>query len=237
MTDDVADVPREQHDAEIAAHTSPRRATLELVIVGLGALAVSLAQSVLVPVLAILPARLHTSAGNVSWLLTSTLLVAAVSVPIMGRLGDMFGKRLMLLVALGALTLGSLITAMTDNIGLLILGRAIQGVSAAAIPLGISLLAALMPRERVGSSIALISAMLGVGGSLGLPLAGFVAEHADFHALFWITAAAGLIVGRRAGDLREGIALAAKALDSGAALGALDILRRETCTSETSAVG
>jgi predicted MFS family arabinose efflux permease len=190
--DNEIDTSRPAHDAEIAAHTSPRRATLELVVVGLGALAVSLAQSVLVPVLGILPARLNTSAGNVSWLLTSTLLVAAVSVPIMGRLGDMFGKRLMLLVALGALTLGSLITALTDNIGLLILGRAIQGVSAAAIPLGISLLAALMPRERVGSSIALISAMLGVGGSLGLPLAGFVAEHADFHTLFWITAAAGL---------------------------------------------
>jgi MFS family permease len=88
---------------------------------------------------------------------------------------------------------GSLVTALTDDIGWLIVGRAVQGVSAAAIPLGISLLAALMPRERVGSSIALISAMLGVGGALGLPLAGFVAEHADFHALFWITACAGLV--------------------------------------------
>lgn len=187
------DVPRTELDAEIASHTSPRRATLELVVVGLGALVVSLAQSVLIPVLGILPAKLHTSAGNVSWLLTSTLLVAAVSVPIMGRLGDMFGKRLMLLVAVGALTFGSLITAVTSNVAWLIVGRAIQGASAAAIPLGISLLAALMPRERVGASIALISAMLGVGGSLGLPLAGFVAEHADFHSLFWITAVAGLV--------------------------------------------
>ncbi len=194
MTDhEEIDVLRTDLDAEIAAHTSPRRATLELVVVGLGALVVSLAQSVLVPVLSILPAKLNTSAGNVSWLLTSTLLVAAVSVPIMGRLGDMYGKRLMLLVAVGALTVGSLITALTDDIAWLIVGRAIQGASAAAIPLGISLLAALMPRERVASSIALISAMLGVGGSLGLPLAGFVAEHADFHALFWITTAAGLV--------------------------------------------
>jgi predicted MFS family arabinose efflux permease len=187
------ELPRAEHDAEIAAHTSPRRATLELFVVGLGALVVSLAQSVLIPVLSILPAQLDTSAGNVSWLLTSTLLVAAVSVPIMGRLGDMYGKRLMLLVAIGALTVGSLITALSDDIAWLIVGRAIQGVSAAAIPLGISLLAALMPRERVGSSIALISAMLGVGGSLGLPLAGFVAEHADFHSLFWITTVAGLM--------------------------------------------
>ena len=179
--------------SDTAASTSSRRATLELLVVGLGALVVALAQSVLIPVLSILPADLDTSASNVSWLLTSTLLVAAVSVPIMGRLGDMYGKRRMLLVAIGALVVGSLMTSFTDNIGLLIAGRAIQGASSAAIPLGISLLATVMPRERVGSSIALISAMLGVGGSLGLPLAGFVAEHADFHVLFWITGLAGVI--------------------------------------------
>ncbi|SFC50509.1 Major Facilitator Superfamily protein [Nocardioides terrae] len=180
-------------DAEIASHTSTARARLELFVVGLGALVVSLAQSLLIPVLGELPGDLHTSASTVSWLLTSTLLVGAVSVPIMGRLGDMFGKRLLLLVAVGSLVAGSLLTAVTSNVALLIAGRAIQGVSAAAIPLGISLLAGLLPRERVGSAVALISAMLGVGGALGLPLAGFVAEHADFHALFWITAGVGVV--------------------------------------------
>jgi MFS family permease len=105
----------------------------------------------------------------------------------------MFGKRRMLLVAIGALALGSLVTALSDNIAVLIVGRAMQGVSAAAIPLGISLLSTAMPREKVGSSIALVSAMLGIGGALGLPLAGFVAEHADFHLLFWINAAMGAV--------------------------------------------
>ena len=179
--------------SEIREQTTPARATLELVVVGLGAMVVSMAQSMLIPVLGTLPAELDTSASNVSWLLTSTLLVAAVSVPIMGRLGDMYGKRLMLLVAMGALVAGSLLTAVTDNVPLLITGRAIQGASAAAIPLGISLLISIMPRERVGSSIALISAMLGVGGALGLPFSGFVAEHADFHVLFWVNTAVGII--------------------------------------------
>ena len=188
-----APAPLAPSDQDVVAHPSSRRGTLELLVVGLGALVVALSQSLLIPVLSTLPARLNTSAGNVSWLLTSTLLVAAVSVPIMGRLGDMFGKRRMLLVAIGALTVGSLLTAVTDNIALLIIGRGIQGAAGAAIPLGISLLATLMPRERVASSIALVSAMLGVGGALGLPLAGFIGEHADFHVLFWITATAGLV--------------------------------------------
>jgi MFS family permease len=178
-------------EQEIGSHTSAARARLELFVVGVGALMVSLSQSLLVPILPILPAQLHTSVDNVEWLLTSTLLVGAIAVPVFGRLGDMFGKRLMLLVALGALTVGSLIDAITDTIGPQIVGRAIQGASLAAIPLGISLLSSLLPRERVPSAIALISAMLGVGGSLGLPLAGVVAEHSNFHVLFWITAAAG----------------------------------------------
>jgi MFS family permease len=186
----VADTKRAAPATEA---TSPARARLELLIVGLGALMVSLSQSVLVPVLPILPERLHTSAGNVEWLLTATLLVGAVAVPVFGRLGDMYGKRRMLLVALAALTVGSLLDAVTDNLEVLIIGRAIQGASLAGIPLGISLLASLLPRARVPAAIALISAMLGVGGSLGLPLAGLVAEHADYHVLFWITTVAGLV--------------------------------------------
>lgn len=190
MTDEVVTTARTPSPAP---RVSAARARLELLVVGLGTLVVSLTQSLLVPVLSVLPGDLHTSAANVEWLLTATLLVGAVAVPFFGRLGDMFGKRLMLLVTLAAVIVGSVLDALTDNVGLLIAGRAIQGLSLAAIPLGISLLSSLLPRERVGSAIAVISSMLGVGGALGLPLAGLVAEHADFHLLFWITAAAGAV--------------------------------------------
>ena len=162
MTDDLTTTTSEADavaaEQEIRSHTSPGRARVEIAVVAIGALAVSLSQSLLVPVLSVLPARLHTSSSNVEWLLTSTLLVGAVAVPLFGRLGDMVGKRLMLLVSLGALTLGSLLTAVTSNVDLLIVGRAIQGASLAAIPLGISLLTSLLPRKRAGSAVALISA-------------------------------------------------------------------------------
>jgi MFS family permease len=189
----AAHPPTGATDAEIAAHTSPSRARLELMVVGFAALAVSLTQAMLIPVLSTLPATLDTSVGNVEWLLTSTLLVGAVAVPLFGRLGDMFGKRRMMLVAIAALVIGSLITCFTSNLELLIVGRAIQGASMATIPLGISLLSTTLPRERVGSAIAVISAMLGVGGALALPFASLIAEHADFHALFWVTAVGGVI--------------------------------------------
>ncbi len=107
-----------------------------------------------IPVLATLPATLNTSVTNVEWLLTSTLLVSAVAVPVFGRLGDMFGKRRMMLVAIAALVVGSLVTCFTSDVTVLIVGRAIQGASMATIPLGISLLSSTLPRERVGSAIA-----------------------------------------------------------------------------------
>lgn len=164
-----------------------------LFFVGTAALVVSLSQTILIPVLGILPEKLDTSVANVQWLLTSTLLVAAVAVPFMGRLGDMFGKRRLLLIAVGALVAGSVLTAVTSNIALLIIGRGIQGLSAAAIPLGISLLSSLIPRERAGAAIATVSAMLGVGGALGLPLAAVVAQNYDFHVLFWVSAGLGAL--------------------------------------------
>ncbi|MDQ8045842.1 MAG: MFS transporter, partial [Patulibacter sp.] len=124
--------------------------------------------------------------GQAQWLLTATLLVAAVSVPVAGRLADMFGRRLVLLISLAALAVGSALSALTSTFELMLVGRAIAGLSAAAIPLGISLLATILPPERRAGGTALISAMLGVGGALGLPLAGLIGDSADYHVLYWI---------------------------------------------------
>ncbi|HWU22537.1 MAG TPA: MFS transporter [Nocardioides sp.] len=187
-----------EHDADIAAHTSSARARLELMLVGTACFAVSLSMSVLIPVMPLLsgPDGLipsHPSQSAVEWLLTSTLMAGAIAVPLFGRLGDMFGKRRMLVLSTALLVVGSVISGVTDNLGVMIAGRAIQGLSMPAIALGISLLAALLPRERVGGAVALISAMLGVGAALALPIGGLIGEHTDYHWLFWITAIVGAI--------------------------------------------
>lgn len=167
---------------------SSTRANLEIAAIGLGALMAALAQTLVIPVLPTLSADLHASTTQAQWLLTSTLLVGAVAVPVIGRLADMFGRRLMLVLAIGALGAGSLVDALTSNANVMIAGRALTGLSSAAIPLGISLLAAVLPDERKGSAVALISAMLGVGSALGLPLAGLIADNFDYHVLYWIGA-------------------------------------------------
>lgn len=164
-----------------------------LAVVALCGVIVAITQTLLVPVLGLIQADLGSSTAGTQWLLTSTLLAAAVAVPVFGRLGDLYGKRLMLMVAAGALALGSLICALTSDLAVMMAGRVVTGLSAAAIPLGISLIGAILPRERAGGGIALVSATLGVGGALGLPLAALVAEHADYHVLFWICAVGGAI--------------------------------------------
>ncbi|MFT4033966.1 MAG: MFS transporter [Patulibacter sp.] len=151
---------------------------------------VALTQTLLIPMMSEIQAELGSSSSGTQWLLTSTLLVAAIAVPVFGRLGDIFGKRLMLLVAIGALLLGSLICALAGgSLAVMIAGRAVTGASAAAIPLGISVIGSVLPAHRAGTGIALVSATLGVGGALGLPLAALVAQSADYDVLFWICVA------------------------------------------------
>jgi predicted MFS family arabinose efflux permease len=181
-----------EEQAELQAHTSDRRATVEIVAIAFATITASLYQSVLIPLLGVLPERLGHSASAIEWLLTSTLVVAAVATPVMGRLGDMYGKRRLLLVAVALGIIGSALCGSSSSLAVLITGRAFQGASMAALPLAISLAASLLPPSRRATGIAIISASLGLGGAIGMPLSGVVADHLDFHWLFWFTFAAGV---------------------------------------------
>ncbi|MCZ4500898.1 MAG: putative Multidrug resistance transporter, partial [Marmoricola sp.] len=105
-----------------------------------------------------------------------------------GRLGDMFGKRLMLVLSLVALLAGSLLCAVSSSLVPVVAGRALQGMAMGAIALGISIMRDELPAEKVGPAVARVSATLGVGGAIGLPVAAVIVEKANWHALFWVTA-------------------------------------------------
>lgn len=155
----------------------------------------ALMQTLVVPLLGDLPRLFDTSASNASWVVTATLLSAAVATPVAGRLGDMYGKRRMLLVSVAPLVLGSVVCALSSSVVPMIVGRGLQGMGMGVVPLGISLLRDVLPAERLGGSIALISASMGVGGALGLPFSAAVAENADWRVLFWVAAVLSLAVG------------------------------------------
>lgn len=162
-------------------------------VLAFAGITVAVMQTLLVPVIKDLPALLHTDPSNATWVMTATLLAGAVATPIMGRLGDLYGKRKMLLASLAVMVVGSLICAFTDALVVMIVGRALQGFAMGAIPLGIGIMRDELPRERLGSAMALMSSSIGVGGGLALPASALVAQHSDWHTLFFGAAGLGVL--------------------------------------------
>lgn len=149
--------------------------------------------TLVVPLQAELPQLLNSSREDTTWVVTITLLVAAVATPISGRLGDMYGKRRVVIVLLAILIVGSVIAAVSGSIIGVIIGRAVQGAVTGVVPLGIAIMRDVLSPERLGTAVALMSATMGVGGAIGMPVAALLAENADWHMLFWLAAALGVI--------------------------------------------
>ncbi|WP_424215151.1 MFS transporter [Streptomyces sp. BI20] len=176
--------------ARVAPPAAGRRIVTVLAFAGI---VVAVMQTLLVPVIKDLPALLNASPADATWVMTATLLAGAVSTPIMGRLGDLRGKRRMLLASLAVMIVGSLICAVTDDLPVMLVGRVLQGFAMGVIPLGIGLMRDALPADRLPSAMALMSSSIGVGGGLALPLAALIAQHADWHALFLLSAGLGLV--------------------------------------------
>ncbi|CAN5565832.1 MFS transporter [soil metagenome] len=150
-------------------------------------------QTLVTPIIPSLPLLLDTTTADASWVLTATLLAAAISTPISGRLGDMYGKRRIVLLLLAILVVGSVVSALSNTLIPMVIGRALQGVGLGVIALGVSILRDVIHPKNLGGAVALVSATLGIGGALGLPLAALIAQNLDWHFLFWLGALLGAL--------------------------------------------
>lgn len=176
--------------APAAAPHHPRLATGVLAFCGV---VVAIMQTIVVPLLPHIPDLTGATPEAASWLVTVTLLTGAVFTPVLGRVGDMYGKRRVLIASLGVLVVGSVLCAVSSQIGVLIAGRALQGAAIAVVPLGISILRDELPPERVLSAVALMSSSMGIGAAVGLPIAAVVIQNFEWHTMFWVSAAIGLL--------------------------------------------
>lgn len=168
---------------------------LALVAAGL---AVSMQQTLVLPLLPRLMQTFHTSLSAVTWVFIAALLAGAVATPVLSRFGDMYGKKMMMIVTVGLLAAGSVVCALSTTLSVLIAGRALQGASAALIPLAIATIRDTFPRRRITTAIGVVSATLGVGSTVGMLVTGVIANFTDsYQPVFWIAAvmaAAALIV-------------------------------------------
>ena len=165
---------------------------LTVAVLAFAGLASSFMFTLVVPLQAELPTLLNASREDTTWVVTITLLVAAIATPISGRLGDMYGKRRVILALMALLVIGSVVAALSGSIIGVIIGRALQGAVTGVIPLGIAVMRDILPPRRLGTAVALMSATMGVGGALGMPLAAYLALNADWHSLFWLAAGLGV---------------------------------------------
>lgn len=162
----------------------PRLITAVLCASGL---AVAVLQTVVVPLLPDFPRLLSASPAATGWVLTATLLAGSVSNPICGRLGDLFGRRRMLLILLASATIGCFISGLATNLPVMLVGRVLQGVAMGVVPMGIAVMRDLLPAGRLQSAIGTMSATLGLGSAIALPIAAFMVSAWPWQSVFWMS--------------------------------------------------
>jgi EmrB/QacA subfamily drug resistance transporter len=175
-----------QHTEKAGDHPHRQHYGLTLAALAVAALAYALMQTMVAPALPEIQRDLNASSTSVTWVLTVYLLAASVATPVLGRLGDIFGKEKVLVWVLVLFGIGSLVAALSHSLPMLVAGRAIQGAGGAVFPLAFGIIRDEFPAERVGTGIGLISATFGIGGGAGLVLSGLIVDHLAYEWIFWL---------------------------------------------------
>jgi EmrB/QacA subfamily drug resistance transporter len=161
-----------------------------LTILIFAGISIALQQTMVVPALPALEREFDTTTAWATWLLTGFLLSASVATPLLGRLGDQYGKERLLLISLLVFFTGSVAAIFSPNIAVLIACRVLQGAGAAVFPLSFAIINDEFPPEKVGVAVGSVSAVFAVGGGLGLVLSGVIMDSLTWHWLFIVGAVA-----------------------------------------------
>jgi EmrB/QacA subfamily drug resistance transporter len=171
-----------------AASTEPVKHPVGvLFVLLLAGVSFALSQTLVIPALPDIAANVHASPAAASWILSGFLLSASISTPIVGKLGDVYGKGRVLTLVLLLFSVGGVVCALAHSIAVLILGRVIQGVAGGVFPLAFGIIRDTFPPDKVASGLGLVSAILGIGAGIGLPLSGVIADGIGVQWLFWIS--------------------------------------------------
>ncbi len=168
------------------AGAPPVRVNALLAVLALAGTVFAMMQALVIPALPQIQASLGTNADGAAWISTAYLLSASILTPVIGRLGEVAGKRRMMLASLATFAAGTLACAVAGNLAELIAGRVIQGAAGGIYPLAFAIIRDRLPRERVPGGIGLVSSLLGIGGGLGLVLPGPIMTRLSYQWLFWL---------------------------------------------------
>jgi MFS family permease len=165
---------------------SSRRRDLVVTVLALAGAIFAVLQAAVVPALPDIDHALGAGPSSGTWILTVNLLATAVLTPVLGRMGDIYGKDRMLRVVLTTLALGTLVCGLAPSLPVMLAGRAAQGAGGAVFPLAFGVLRDELEGERVAGAIGLVSSLLGIGAGLGLVIAGPIIAALGWTWLFWL---------------------------------------------------
>lgn len=152
------------------------------------AMVVSVVGTVGSPLIPTIAGAQGVTLGTAQWVLTVTLLVGAVAVPVTGRLGDGPYRRGVILACLGLVAVGASISALAPSFLVLLVGRALQGLGQGLVPLTIATARGALPPERVRAAVAVLSVSTAAGAGLGFPVSGMIGEAFGYRTAFWFAA-------------------------------------------------
>jgi DHA2 family multidrug resistance protein len=137
---------------------------------------------------------LQSSQDQISWVLTSYIVAAAIATPLTGWLCSAFGRRRVFLIAVAGFTVASALCGMADNIVEIVADRLLQGLfGAALVPLSQAVLLDINPKEKIGQAMAIWGAGIMIGPILGPMLGGWLTENASWRWVFYINLPVGVL--------------------------------------------
>lgn len=145
------------------------------------------------------PALPHMAAAlgtaDIVWVSTSFSLVGGILAPLIGKLGDIYGKKRVLLCVVGVMAAGSLVVALAQSLTVVLVGRAMEGVAISIVPLVYSLMRDIFPKKLVAIGISVVMSGLALTGMLGPILAGFLIDNFGYQGVFYFLAVFPVLLG------------------------------------------
>jgi MFS family permease len=169
-----------------AAGSAPAgRYGVVLTILVVGGIIYTGAQAIMLSTIGFVARGVHASPTSTTWVLTAFILSGGVATPIVGRLGDMFGKKRALVLMLVVVIAGFVVCGLATSLPVMIFGRVLAGVSSGVFPLGFGIIRDEFPKDRVAGAVGVMSISVGLGTASGVLLAGVIAANLSYHWLFW----------------------------------------------------
>ncbi len=193
MTDEINLSPPTGASEHPAVEVDPRTRFEILGAIMLGLFLAALDQTIVGPILPRVVGELH-GADLYTWVVTAYLLTSTVTVPIYGKLSDLFGRKPLLMIGISLFLVGSALSGLSQEMWQLILFRGIQGLGAGALfPIALAVIGDLFTPAERGKYQGLFGAVFGVSFLIGPGLGGLLTDHFSWHWVFFVNLPIGLI--------------------------------------------